>query len=132
MKNKLVNINLICNQIFERLNKRKLILKDIYFLSNQLEKKKQELKQTDKEFRNLTVNISLYELFFKTYNIANTNNDEFFHVNKIQLVTYNDEQFYDVNYTYINTKTKQSSTSQMSLRKFLKLLDSQNFKLVEI
>lgn len=135
MKINRLKVNIICKEILDKIKIRNTVLSELRILDDLVEKKKKMLRELDLDFRNLTIDVKKYRLFFKTYDIwfHNANSSRkgsIYHVKKIKLVTYNKETFYDVIYDFIDLDNPNNNTNgTLSLRKYMHLLDEGYAKL---
>ena len=137
MKIKELNTKITCQEIFTFLDKRKKLLSKIYKITSEEEKIKDKLKELDQPFFNVSINPKNYEMFFKIYYISLSNDKERYFVKDIHLTTdYQNKPFYEVTYEYIrinsNNETIEEHTGELSLRKFLRILDQPNAMLKNI
>ena len=136
MKNDLLAVNIALKEIFEKIERRKILKKEASKLRYTLSEKEEELHFLDKEFMDMSVDIEKYRILFKTYDILikenNRKNGTIYHCKEIDIWRSKSEQFWDVKYDTINldNSLNNSYNNTLSLRKYTHLLDSEYASLI--
>ena len=131
MKISTVENNLEFQDIFLLLQQSKNIAEEFRNLNKQEDNLNERLKKLYEPFYQCTLNIEKYKQFFKKYYISTYNGEGKYIVKDIHLTNdygYN-SQFYEVSYHYISKDEKKDG--EISLRKFIRMLDNPNFCLKE-
>lgn len=123
--------------IFSFLKKRKRLLEKYQKAQAEVDKIEKDLKELEKPFFECAVDIEKYRKLFEKYVISFKDDKEFYIVKDIHLTEdYQGNPFYDAIYQYIRKDDSgnviKESQSNLSLRKFLHLLDNPNCELKEL
>lgn len=119
--------------IFNFLDYRHDLLNKLHIFINAAQDIQNKIKVLQHDLKTIDIDIKKYRKFFKTYDILfYDNNNEIqaiYHVDKIKIFRNDIEKFYDVYYTFIDLKRKEKSNGNVSIRKYLHLLDQPKAKL---
>ena len=125
------------SEIFTFLKKRKRLLNEFHKAEREVEKKVSRIKKLEKPFFDCEIDPYKYFMFFNKYYIAFRKDTERYFVKDIHLTKDCDgNDFYEATYEYmrldLSGKVADSYKSDLSLRKFLHLLDRPDAELKQI
>lgn len=130
MKISTVENNLEFQDIFLLLQQSKNIAEEFRNLNKQEDNLSERRKKLYEPFYQCTLNVEKYKQFFKKYYISAYNSEGKYIVKDIHLTKdYENSQFYEVSYHYIGKDEKKDG--EISLRKFIRMLDNPYFELKE-
>lgn len=125
------------SEIFTFLEKRKRLLNELNKAEREVEKKMSRIKKLEKPFFDCEIDPYKYLMFFNKYYISFQKDTERYFVKDIHITEdYEGNKFYEATYEYVRLdldgKVVETSKSNLSLRKFMHLLDSPDAELKQI